>query len=377
MKYIFDIGHTDLRLFLKKKSAYVWLFAVPFMFMYFFGNAIKGDGDPSNRHPKVFVKNEDTNFLSEIFLKELGKQDLKLSENDRNEASAEIHIPADFTDKVLALEKTKVQLLKGQKSDYEADRFITEMALVRALVSMNGHLLEAAASTNTVGSLTEDRLNKLIKKSNPVSLNAHFAGKQPVPSGFNFSLPSNLVTYLLMNLMIFGGVTMAAERRNGVLKRLATSPIRRAEIIGGKLYGLMLLGAVQIAFFLALGKFAFRVNLGANFPGVVLVLLIFAWVAASLGVLVGSVLSAEDRVAGICVLTSLVLAALGGCWWPIEVAPSSARIIAMCVPTGWAMQALNQLITFGNGLNAITLPMIVLIGCGAAANFLAARFFRN
>jgi hypothetical protein len=40
---------------------------------------------------------------------------------------------------------------------------------------------------------------------------------------------------------------------------------------------------VQILFFLAVGKFVFHVNLGANLPGVTLTLLVLGWVASSLG----------------------------------------------------------------------------------------------
>ena len=43
MKHILDIGHTDLRLFFKHKSAYVWLFAVPLAFVYFMGFASRGE----------------------------------------------------------------------------------------------------------------------------------------------------------------------------------------------------------------------------------------------------------------------------------------------------------------------------------------------
>jgi ABC-type multidrug transport system permease subunit len=154
-------------------------------------------------------------------------------------------------------------------------------------------------------------------------------------------------------------------------------PVTRGEIVFGKIYGLMLLGVVQILFFLALGKFVFHVNLGANLPAVTVVVLIFAWVAGSLGVLAGSVLAAEDRVVGICVLVSLLMAALGGCWWPLEMAPPAAKVISLCVPTGWAMQALNQLITFGNGFETVFVPVAVLLAFGAVANLLAARFFRS
>ena len=116
-----------------------------------------------------------------------------------------------------------------------------------------------------------------------MSLNAKFAGRKPVPSGFNFSLPGNLVMYLMMNLLIFGGATVAAERRNGVIKRLMVHPVTRLELVMGKIYGLMLLGVVQIVFFLAVGQIsvsrqprreparrdadAARVRVGGRFAG--------------------------------------------------------------------------------------------------------------
>ena len=144
----------------------------------------------------------------------------------------------------------------------------------------------------------------------------------------------------------------------------------------GKIYGLLLLGIVQILFFLVVGKFLFHVNLGLNLPAVALTLIIFCWVAASLGVLVGSLIAAEDRVVGLCVLASLLQAALGGCWWPLEIGPPVMKTIALCTPNGWALQALHQLISFGNGFEAVLLPLGVLLAFGATANLLAAKFFR-
>jgi ABC-type multidrug transport system permease subunit len=145
----------------------------------------------------------------------------------------------------------------------------------------------------------------------------------------------------------------------------------------GKIYGLMLLGLVQTSFFLAVGKFIFHVHLGANLPAVALTLIVFTWVAASLGVLVGSITVSEDRIVGLCLLSSLLMAAIGGCWWPLEIGPPSLKTLALCTPTGWALQALHQLISFGSGFSAILLPLAVLLACGAAANLLAARFFRS
>jgi ABC-type multidrug transport system permease subunit len=377
MKRILLIGHVDLRLFFKHKSAYVWLFVVPLAFVYFMGFANRGPGDPANRKPPVVIENQDTNFLGRIFLDELGAQGMWLLDpTNRESAARSIRIPPDFTSNVLQEKQSKVQFLK-RDSSAEADAAIIEVRLVRALIAMNGHILEAATQTNTPGVLTEAGLREIMARTDPVSLNARFAGRKPVPSGFNFSLPGNLVMYLMMNLLVFGGSTMAAERRRGMIKRLMVSPVTRGELVMGKIYGLILLGAVQILFFLGVGKFLFHVNLGANLPAVTLTLLVFAWVAGSLGVLVGSLTVSQDRVVGICVLASLLMAALGGCWWPLELGSPALKIISLCLPTGWALAALHQLISFGSGFGAVLKPIGVLLAFGAAANLLAARFFRS
>lgn len=377
MKNILDIGHNDIRLFFKSRSAYTWLFIVPFAFVYFMGFANRGEGDPYNRKPPVLVENQDTNFLGRLFLEELDTQGMwLLSPTNTEPAARTIRIPADFTQRVLAGEQSAVRFLQRDGAA-ESDAMLIELRLVRALVALNSHLLEAATQTNAPEVLTEESIRAVLEKPNPVSLQASFAGRKPMPSGFNFSLPGNLVMYLVMNLMIFGGTTLAAERRLGVIRRLMVHPVTKLELVWGKIYGLMLLGVAQIAFFLVVGKLVLKVNLGANLPGVVLTLLVLAWVASSMGVLIGSIFAAEDRVSGFCVLVSLLMGAIGGCWWPLEVAPPFMKVLALCLPTGWALQALHQVISFGNGFDAVTTPVMVLAVFGAVANLLAARFFKS
>jgi len=374
---IFHIGHTDLRIFLRHKSAYLWLFVMPLAFVYFMGFTNRGQDAPGNRRPLLLMHNDDTNFLGRIFSEELGAQGLRLLKtNESAEAAAEIFIPADFTQRTLAGRQTKIRLQKNQDSS-QGDGAIIELRLARALVALNGHLLQAGSQTNPSEQLAEAGLRSALASTNPVTLEATFAGRKPVPVGFNFSLPAILIMYLMMNLLIFGGVSIAALRRNGVIRRLIATSTSRAELVQGKIYGLMLLGLVQVLFLLAVGKFLFHVNLGANVPAVILTLLVFAWVAGSLGVLVGSLTVAEDRVIGICVLASLVMAALGGCWWPLEIAPPIQKMLALCVPTGWALQALHRLISFGSGFSAVLVPLGVLALFGVASNILAVRLFRH
>lgn len=377
MNRILAIGHNDLRLFLRHRGAWVWLFLMPLAFVYFMGFAVRGPGAPANRKPPVQVENLDRGFLGGLFLEELGAQGMGLVEaTNADKAVCRLRIPPDFTASVLTQRQTRVEFSPRSEAG-EGDAAIVELRLVRALIALNSHILDVVTRPAGSNALTEANLRSAMAGPDPVRLEARFAGRKPVPSGFSFSLPGNLVMYLLMNLLIFGGASVAAERRAGVLRRIVTHPVRPIELVLGKIYGLMLLGTVQIVFLLAVGRFVFGVPLGSNLPAVFLTLLVFAWVAGSLGVLAGSIVSSEDRVAAFCVLASLLLAAVGGCWWPLELAPRAFQLLALATPTGWALQALHQLISFGSGWGAVLTPLAVLLGFGAAANLAAARCFRT
>jgi ABC-type multidrug transport system permease subunit len=324
----------------------------------------------------VRIDNRDTGFLGGFLVEELSRQGLaRVDATGAGQVAGEIRIASDFTARVESKQATKLELIT-QPGANSADAALIEVRLVRALVAMNSQLLEASTAPGASFPPGGEELRRVRARPPLVSLDARFAGRKPVPTGFNFSLPGNLVNFLMMNLLIFGGSTVAATRRDGTLRRMMTLPVRRGELVAGLIYGLILLGAAQIAFFVLVGRFVFDVSLGANLPAVILVLLVFSWVAAAGGVLVGSLLDAQDRVVGVCVLVSLLMAAIGGCWWPLEIAPDGMKTAAHFVPSGWALDALHQLISFGAGVDAVVVPLLVLAGFGVAATAAAAKFFR-
>ena len=71
-----------------------------------------------------------------------------------------------------------------------------------------------------------------------------------------------------------------------------------------------------------------------------------------------------------------VLAALGGCWWPIEVTPGFMQKLALWLPTGWAMDAMHKLISFHAPASSVTANVIGLLVAALATGFVAARVFR-
>lgn len=370
MNRILLIAKNDLRLFLKEKAAYFWLFGAPLLFAYFMGFG-RGPGQPANPRPTLILENQDSGFMGKLFVEELGLQGFRVI-NKTNVETAErgVRIPTNFTANILARKPVKVEFLQLKDSNGEAG-FMTEARIVRTLVAINSHLIE-----NGGAPLTEDDLRAIMRKENPVTLTASFGSRKPVPVGFNQSIPGVLVMFVLMNLLIFGGTGVAFERREGVLRRFMVHPVSKTELVLGKIAGLLGLGLVQITYMLAVSSLLMKFRLGAQFAPVLVVLIIYGWAAGSLGVLIGSITSRDDKIVGICVLTSMVMAALGGCWWPLEVVPDKVRMLGHIAPPAWAMDALHQLISFGGGWREIALPLLVLSGVAVAANLAAIRFFR-
>lgn len=57
----------------------------------------------------------------------------------------------------------------------------------------------------------------------------------------------------------------------------------------------------------------------------------------------------QKQAVGLGVLTANVLAALGGCWWLIEITPEWMQLLQKFLPTGWVMDAIHRLVSFEAG----------------------------
>jgi len=62
------------------------------------------------------------------------------------------------------------------------------------------------------------------------------------------------------------------------------------------------------------------------------------------------------------VMIGMVMAMMGGCWYPIELFPQAVRTAAKVLPTTWAMQGVLDVALLGQAVSGITLEVLVLLG---------------
>jgi ABC-type Na+ efflux pump permease subunit len=370
------IARKDIRFTLRARETILWVFVMPVVFFFFIGNATGGfHGSGAGRDRLAVRTGENPGFLFEELSRRLVEReyDLTVTESDSLLAAyaRRLTIPAGFTDSLLAGKPVTLRFVRAESGmglDYDTIR------LKRAMYTVLADLIVASRGGGAPDAAAFERLDKMRRA---LTIEVSPAGKRKmVPSGFQQAIPGMMVMFTLLVMSTSGAILLVIERRQGLLRRLAYTPIPRLDVVLGKWGGKLALGFIQISFAMLAGTILFRMDWGPNLPMVLVVMAAYAGLMASVGMLLGTLARTEGQAAAIGVIASNVLAALGGCWWPIEVTPTWMQKLQLALPTGWAMDALHKLVSFETSPSAALPHVFVMVVCGAAVLYLTARVFR-
>ncbi len=369
------IALKDIQYLVRGRETFVWLFIMPIAFFYFIGTVTAGFGGASGPERIAVWAPDNSGFLVDQFVRRLEDQEYEVIRPDTieefNRFGRRVTIPEDFTSRVVAGEKGVVGFARSQSGlgqDYDNIR------VGRALYTVLADLVATDYLDEEPGPAAFERLEEMPRM---LSLEVAPAGqRQEIPTGFEQAIPGTMVMFTMIALLTSGAVTLVIERKQGLLRRLASTPIDRGEIVLGKWGGRMALGLVQITFAMLAGTVIFGMDWGPDLLMIVAVLTGWAAVCASLGLLLGNLASSEGQAIGIGVLTANVLAALGGCWWPIEITPGWMQTFQKLLPTGWAMDAMHRLISFQAGPASALPHLAAMFALAAITGWVGARRFR-
>jgi ABC-2 type transport system permease protein len=99
--------------------------------------------------------------------------------------------------------------------------------------------------------------------------------------------------------------------------------------------------------------------------------------SAAFAIMLASLVKTQRSAGSLAVLVALVLAPLGGCWWPLFVTPEWMQFIAKFTPHGWATTGFNKLIVFGAEGGDVIAEMLVLLGFAVAFAIIGVWRFRT
>jgi ABC-type multidrug transport system permease subunit len=380
MKNILFIAWQDVRNQVRQGSTLLWIFVMPPIFFFFIGTVTGGfsSGLGGGQATPLTVVAESPGFLKDQIDLRLAANQFEAEWVESLEPLVEAEAPArtlsfdaGMSDMVLAGEQVQASY---ETSANALTREFEEIRINRALYTTLADIVIADATT---GPLSGEALIALNNAPRVWQLEVSPAGERlDIPSGFQQAVPGILVMFTLLVLLTSSGTILVQERTQGLLRRLASTPISKAEVIAGKWDGRMVLATIQISVALVFGTFLFKMDWGPNLGMVILVLIAWGGFCASAGLWLGTVAKTQAQAGGLGVLAANGLAALGGCWWPIEVTPAWMQFVQKLLPTGWTMDALHKLISFQAGAASVIPNIAMLLVAAAVFGGLAVRRFR-
>jgi ABC-2 type transport system permease protein len=171
----------------------------------------------------------------------------------------------------------------------------------------------------------------------------------------------------------FVPAVLALYRERGILRRLATTPVRPAALLGAQLVTGILTAVVSGALVLTVARLVFDVELPKQFLGFVIAYLLSAAGVFAIGLLVAALVptgKAGNAVGTVLFFPSMFFA---GLWTPREVMPRVLQRIGDFTPLGAGERALHETAT---GHWPSVLPVIVLVAYLVLFGAAAARLFR-
>jgi ABC-type multidrug transport system permease subunit len=385
MRSILAIALHDLRLTFTDRGAVVWMFLLPVVFATFFGLVMGAGSSPADATASLTVVDLDDSVVSRSLIEDLAGEGVSVTEITTEERSTNpdivrtLVIPEGFGEQVLAGEQQTLRLEKEPDTSAEA-ALVAQARVVAAIARTIGRLVIASADVEGNAAIPSDLFAAVDVSPDLVTVETRLAGRATeIPGGFAQSIPGNAVMFVMLIALTYGAASISAERISGNLRRLATAPVSRAEIVAGKIGGRFVVSFFQITILVIVGLIAhwtLGIFIGDHPFQLWLVLLLFAAVVAPLGVAIGGWIHDPDRAASTGVILTMVMAAFGGCWWTLEVVSKPLKMVALAFPTGWAMRTLHGLISFGQTLGEMRTNLLALVAFGVVFGIVASRSLR-
>jgi ABC-2 type transport system permease protein len=406
LKHISFIALKDLRLFARDRMALLFFILFPLLFITMF-SIMGGDSEDPRLELHMATQEGLGGISHQIIGAMVTEDDSQLKpgepkvvwERDYDEARRAVEdkrlagflaFPADFTEGVLMGYGAQLEVIAHAEA--VNDRAALN-GLARAIASRVGS--QQVAANAAIGVLVEQGLatgeiadigqviqqlfsgqGVTVAEELFIEFETQKVGEVEAENPSNWALPGYLVMFVFFAAALAAEM-IVRERQNHTLERLLASSVRRESIVGGIFAGTAAKGLIQIMLFWTVGILAFNIDLGLSPAAVIILSILVVIMSSAFGIMLATLVKTQRSAGSIAVLAALVLAPLGGCWWPLFILPRWMQALAKITPHGWATTGFNKLMLFGADFGAVVPEMLALVGFAVIFGIIAIWRFRT
>jgi ABC-2 type transport system permease protein len=373
------IARKELRQLLRDQITMAMMIGIPALQLVLFGYAI----DVDVRHVPTAVLDRSQSAESRKFLGELAATqtfDLEREVADEREGSrlleasevgAMVVIPPDFAREFHRGHGAIVSIL-ADASDPTVSRAIA--------LSSQGLALALAERMSTVSDAPGNRLVRGPEQDlvRPERIRIEVLPLyNPELRTAVFVVPGLIGVILTMTMMLFTALAVVRERERGTFEFLIATPVRRGEVMLGKILPYLVVGFLQVGIVLALGVLLFDVPIRGSLAKLAVAALPFLAAMLAVGLFVSSISRSQLQATQLSFFFFLPSMLLSGFMFPFDAMPRAAQVIGECLPLTHFLRIVRGIVLKGASLGSLADELLATTLFFAVAFALAALTFRK
>ncbi|HVL67546.1 MAG TPA: ABC transporter permease [Vicinamibacterales bacterium] len=187
-----------------------------------------------------------------------------------------------------------------------------------------------------------------------------------------FMIPGVLALVLLVVTANLAAMAIVREKEVGTLEQLNVTPLRRWELIVGKLLPYGVIGMIDVLLVTAVAVFWFDVPLRGSFPLLFALSLVYVLCTLALGLFVSTISSTQQQAMLTAVFFFLMpMIYLSGFVFPVENMPQPIQWLTYAIPLRYFLVILRGIFLKGVGLEVLWPQATALAAWGAVVFSLA------
>lgn len=189
-----------------------------------------------------------------------------------------------------------------------------------------------------------------------------------------FIVPAISGVILQLTMVLFTAIALVRERERGTLELLISTPVRKTELMIGKILPFIIIGLLQASIIFITGFLLFDVVVQGSLVDLYLAALLFISAVLSLGLVISTVAKNQFQAMQMTLFTLLPSIFLSGYMFPFDGMPEAAQWIGWMLPLTHYIALVRGIVLRGAPLTDLPVPVEAL--CGFFTFFLLMAILR-
>lgn len=220
---------------------------------------------------------------------------------------------------------------------------------------------------------------KGLSMGSPPSLSANTrVWYNPEGKSAAYYVPGLIVVLVTMVLVLQTANTLVKEKDNGTYEQLIVSPIRKIELMLGKIAPWALIGAIQIIMISTIGIVVFQIPFRGSVLLLIVASLLYVSCALGMGLIISARASSVDtanQLAGLIAFLPTFM--LSGFVFPLSSMPWVLQAVSYCFPGRYFMVITRTIFLKGGGMEVLWPQMLALTIFAVSIITLASSMYRE